>query len=343
MRQKEAQMTTIDADAHVIETERTWEYMQPGEEPLMPKALTQGGVDYWLIDDRLFLRRRNFGHEAPVESQELRDVSARLRHMDELEVDVQVIYPTLCLIPLTRRPDVELAINRSYNRWMADAWAQGGGRLRWAAVVPWLSIDEAVAETRWAKEHGACAVFIRGLEAERTPSDPYFFPLYAEAERLNLPLCLHAANASFDRQELYVNDLMSKFKLPVVGAFHEMVAGGVTDRFPNLRFGFIEATAQWVPWAVIFTNQILERQKRAIPDKVMRAHRLYVTCELIDDLDYVLRYAGEDNLLIGTDYGHADTTAVLQALQRLKGQEERVSPTAIRKILDDNPRALYAL
>ena len=336
-------MTTIDADAHVIETECTWEYGQPGEEKLMPRALTQGGVDYWVIDDRLFLRRRNFGHETPVESQELRDVSARLRHMDELEIDVQVIYPTLCLIPLTRRADVELAINRSYNRWMADVWSQGNGRLRWAAVVPWLSIDEAVAETRWAKEHGACAVFIRGLEADRTPSDPYFFPVYAEAERLDLPLCLHAANASFGRQELYVNDLMSKFKLPVVGAFHEIVAAGLTEQFPRLRFGFIEATAQWVPWAVLFTKQILAREKRPIPENLMAAHRLYVTCELIDDLEYILRSAGEDNLLIGTDYGHADTTAVLEALQQLDRQEDRVSRTAIQKILEANPRALYAL
>jgi predicted TIM-barrel fold metal-dependent hydrolase len=336
-------VTTIDADAHVIETEHTWEYGEPSEEKLMPKALTQGGVDYWLIDDRLFLRRRNFGHNTPVASQELRDVSARLRHMDELEIDVQVIYPTLGLIPLTKRPDVELAMDRSYNRWMADIWSQGNGRVRWAAVVPWLSIDEAVAETRWAKEHGACAVFIRGLEAERTPSDPYFFPVYAEAERLNLPLCLHAGNASFARHDLYVSDLMSKFKLPVAGAFHEIVAARISERFPRLRFGFIEATAQWVPWAITFTNQILEREKRPIPDKLMVDHRLYVTCELIDDLDYVLRYAGEDNLLIGTDYGHADTSAVLEALQHLMRQEERVSPTAIQKILDDNPRALYAL
>jgi predicted TIM-barrel fold metal-dependent hydrolase len=336
-------MTTIDADAHVIETERTWEYMEPGEERLMPKAITQGGVDYWVIDDRLFLRRRNYGHEAPVESQELRDVGARLRHMDELQVDYQVIYPTLCLIPLTKRPDVELAINRSYNRWMADVWSQGGGRIRWAAAVPWLSIDEAVAETRWAKENGACAVFIRGLECDRVPSDPYFFPVYAEAERLNLPLCLHAANASFARQELYVNDLMSKFKLPVAGAFHEIVAARISEKFPRLRFGFIEATAQWVPWAITFTNQVLDREKRPIPDKLMREHRLYVTTELIDDLPYILKYAGQDNLLIGTDYGHADTSAVLEALRHLKRQEDRVDPAAIEKILDDNPRALYAL
>ncbi|MBI2991762.1 MAG: amidohydrolase family protein, partial [Deltaproteobacteria bacterium] len=57
---------------------------------------------------------------------------------------------------------------------------------------------------------------------------------------------------------------------------------------------------------------------------------------------YVLNYAGEDNLVIGSDYGHADTASELEALRNLKRQGE-VSPGVINKILDDNPRALYGL
>jgi len=42
-----------------------------------------------------------------MESRELRDPSARLKHMDELGVDVQVIFPTMFIIPLTARPEIE--------------------------------------------------------------------------------------------------------------------------------------------------------------------------------------------------------------------------------------------
>ena len=37
----------------------------------------------------------------------------------------------------------------------------------------------------------AMAVFFRGMEDERVPDDPYFFPLYQEAEALDMSICIH--------------------------------------------------------------------------------------------------------------------------------------------------------
>ena len=57
---------------------------------------------------------------------------------------------------------------------MADIWSHSHGRLPWAAVLPLRSIDESLEEMRVAREHGACAVFSRGLECgDRMLSDPY--------------------------------------------------------------------------------------------------------------------------------------------------------------------------
>jgi predicted TIM-barrel fold metal-dependent hydrolase len=69
---------------------------------------------------------------------------------------------------------------------------------------------------------------------------------------------------------------------------------------------------------------------------------MYVTCQTNDDLPFVLKYAGEDNLIIGSDYGHADTSAELDALRNLH-ETTPVSPEVIKKILEDNPKALYGL
>jgi predicted TIM-barrel fold metal-dependent hydrolase len=46
--------------------------------------------------------------------------------------------------------------------------------------------------------------------------------------------------------------------------------------------------------------------------------------------------------MMGTDYGHADTSSEIEALQRLKDQPG-VSEAIANKILGDNPRRLYAL
>lgn len=58
--------------------------------------------------------------------------------------------------------------------------------------------------------------------------------------------------------------------------------------------------------------------------------------------DAVISYAGEDNLVIGTDYGHGDTSSELNAISTFKAMEG-LSDVTKRKILWDNPKALYGL
>ena len=75
---------------------------------------------------------------------------------------------------------------------------------------------------------------------------------------------------------------------------------------------------------------------------VLRKNRIYVACQTDDDLPYVLKYSGEDQLVIGTDYGHNDTSSEILALRKLK-EDGTVPPETVNKILDDNARALYGL
>lgn len=341
-------MPTIDADAHVLETERTWDYMSESEREFRPQIVAtpdaeETGGECWLIDGRLHPKARNVGQDTPKESREMEDIAARIKHMDELAIDVQVLYPTVFLRPFTNRAEVELALCRGYNRWLADIWKQGKGRLRWVAVLPLLSMDKALAEARFAKEKGACGIFIRGLEGERRLSDPYFFPLYEEASRLDMPVCVHSATGSFTVHDFFIRECgFSKFKLAVVGAFHSLIFDGIPEMFPKLRLGFIEVSAQWVPYAIHDLARRFERRGKTLKKNLLPESRIYVACQTDDDLPYVLKYAGEDNLVIGSDYGHADTSSELEALRRLKEQGE-LSPAAIRKILDGNPRALYRL
>ena len=74
----------------------------------------------------------------------------------------------------------------------------------------------------------------------------------------------------------------------------------------------------------------------------MRRNRFYAACQTEEDLLHILQYAGEDHIVISSDYGHADTSSQLEALRVLHGNEA-VSPEARRKIVDDNARALYGI
>src|SRR6185503_2330581 len=92
------------------------------------------------------------------------DPMARVRHMDEMGTDVQVIYPTVMLVGITSNSDVEVALKRSYNRWLADRCSQTNGRLRWVCVPPLTNIGKAIEEVKFAKENGACGILKKGDE-----------------------------------------------------------------------------------------------------------------------------------------------------------------------------------
>ena len=342
-------MAVIDSDAHVLETERTWDYMLESERDLRPRIVAtpndpSSGGESWFIDGIYQGKARNVGHDTAKEAREMDDISARLKHMDELGIDVQVLYPTIFLRPFTRRPELELAITRSYNRWLVDIWKRAPERLRWTAVLPLLSMDKALEEARFAKENGACGIFMRGLEGDKRLSDAHFFPLYEEAGRLDLPICVHSATGSFAVHDFFLDECgFSKFKLAVVSSFHTLIFNNIPDKFPRTKFAFIEVSSQWVPYAIHDFARRRERSGTKVDkSQVLRKNRIYVACQTDDDLPYVLKYAGDDHLVIGTDYGHNDTSSEILALRKLK-EDGAVAPKIVNKILDDNARALYGL
>jgi len=341
-------MLSIDADAHVIESERTWDYLEGNDRRYRPVPITvempTGNTrNFWIIGGRLIGGRDNIGKDTSKESREMADIERRLKHMDEIGTGIQVLYPTLFLRPVTDQPEIELALCRSYNRWLADIWSKARERLRWAVQLPLLSMDKALEELRWSRENGACAVFMRGLETHHTLHDPYFFPLYEEASRLNLPIGIHSGIGNFSVNEAFDEEPFRVAKLVVIGAFHSMVLRGIPQRFPKLRIGAIEVSAQWVPYLIHDLNLRFPKLhgKEPMPD-VMRSGQLFVACQTDDDLSYVLKYAGEDSLMVGSDYGHADNASELLALKRLKEHGD-VDPQVIDKILFTNPARFYGL
>ncbi len=336
-------MPTIDADAHVIECDETWKYIQ--DEKLRPFIISPGGgrPQNWLVDGRVFHRGVNFDRNLRIDICEMRDIQGRLKHMDELEIDVQVLYPSLFLRPLTAKVEVENAICRSYNQWLIDICARSEGRLEWIAVIPMIDGASAVAEVEFARANGACGIFMRGLVDDKRLSHPHFFPIYAAAEKAELPICVHASTGNFDWVQMFDGESgFMRFKAPVLSAFHAIVHDGVPKRFPGLKFAFIEVRAQWIPYMAIEIARRLDRADNSVARNLIRDNHVYATCQTDDDLPQVLKYSGEDNLVIGSDYGHNDTSSEIEALRTLKAKGE-VEPRIIDKILYDNAKALYGL
>src|SRR5215218_8876539 len=186
-------MAIIDADAHVVESEKTWTYMTGADAKYRPQTVMITGPDgsereHWAIDGRLISKGPISVDEMTRAEREMDDLPGRLSHMDELGTDIQVLYPTIFLGPVTQKPEVEAALYRGYNRWLADIWQQTNNRMRWAVMLPYMSPDAAMDELGFGLDNGACGAFIRGIDADRQPSDPYFFPIYSAAQEANIPV-----------------------------------------------------------------------------------------------------------------------------------------------------------
>ena len=353
----------IDADTHVIESQETFSYMLESEKKLSPMILSQtwgpqlhahdGNVrrEFWAIDGRLQARHRNVNNaETTADQRECKDISGRLKQMDGMGVDVQILYPTLFNSALTQKPDLYFALARSYNRWLADVWHKSGGRLRYVAIPPILSMDKVRDEFSFCKDNGASGIFMVGLECDLEIDDPYFFPLWKAASDLDLAVCFHSGNHSLSFGDIYSRNRFMTFRSTGIGAFHTLVMNNIPAKFPLVRWAFIEFSASWIPY--VFNNLELNYRKKGdfetraddawSAKDLLKTNRMYTTCQITDDLPYILGIAGEDNLVIGTDYGHNDAATEIEAMGKLR-KEDRVGTRAVDKILDANARALYGL
>jgi uncharacterized protein len=378
----------IDADTHVVESEAIWSFIDGDMAHRKPLPIvhtdpaTGERRNRWVIDGVMVPKPDGKGGQnlqtPPLDPEEaegrpwltraLLDIKARLEDVDQMGVDVQVIFPTLFIAHLTWDPALDVALARAYNRFMADAHAKAPARLRWVAVMPFHDIDACIDELGWCKDHGAVGFMARGIEGDRSLAEPYFFPLYAEASRLNMPMCIHTGPGCPALSDVIDNRIGGSFPgvrmLPLM-AFQNLVTNRISERFPDLRIGFIETGASWVPYCLHYVERDWRRKRRLdaphLGPQLFRDYRIFVACESDEDIPYLTSYIGEDNLVSGSDYGHhfgqlptlepisftnrllgGDPSADVALIGELRARED-LTPELLDKMLVQNPGRFYGI
>ena len=373
-------MRVIDADGHVEENPATFsdKYFDPALRSQRPRVIGMDGLAYWMIDEQLYPRRvgrgcHNLGtpvsydgkptkHAArkadSLESMELTDLSARLSIMDEEDIAVQVLYPTLFLAyPLSSNPALLTAMCSSYNRWLGDRLG-GHDRLKWVGVVNLDDISAAVGQVREAKRLGAAGIMVLGTAGDRLLDDPALFPFYEAVSEAQLPLAVHVGWACPSINNLFTHIYPSgviAFLMPVLMGFVSLISGGVLDRFPNLRVVFLEAGCLWIHFMLDRLEHRFKHSSKNLahvvsetaprealpPMEYIRSGNLYFSAEIEDALlPQVLDLVGEGQIVFGSDMPHGDRErfAARSLLQR-----NDIGEAAKAKILLKNPVSLYGL
>src|SRR5437870_6256964 len=199
-----------DSDMHVIEPADLWiNYIEPQFKARAPVGLTEVPRDVAIEWEgkripnrtplsRQMLRVTQTAQADRYEHAERRgyDAVSQLEAMEREGLDVAVLFPSRGLFALAvdgMDRDLAAAIARAYNDWLAQFCAEDPERLLGAAMLPPHDVAAAVAEARrMATEFGFKATFMRPNPINgRYWHHASYDPLWAELERLGVPICFH--------------------------------------------------------------------------------------------------------------------------------------------------------
>jgi predicted TIM-barrel fold metal-dependent hydrolase len=186
-------------------------------------------------------RSEKLGHDIAKEIDDLGE--SRLKQMDANGIDVQVLSFNA---PVAHgfTGDEAIAMAKSLNDRVGAAIKAHPARFAGFAALP-MNAPEAAADEleRCVKDHRFAGAMIHGHSDGRFLDDKSFWPIFARAEQLNVPIFLHPALPNPDVMKGYFQgfeDLIARpgwgFAVDTSIHFLRVLFAGVFDAFPKLQF-----------------------------------------------------------------------------------------------------------
>jgi predicted TIM-barrel fold metal-dependent hydrolase len=287
------------------------------------------------------------------------DPKLRLADMDSEKIEVAVLFGAGLAGTIPALEDAGLAVElaRARNAWLAREYcAADPQRIKGTAALAQQDIDACVDELRrTVTQFGFVGASLLPNVKGRHLGDAHYFPLYAEAERLNVPICVHmflgrygSDAAGTERVDKFFYSHLFGHPFEQMIALSVIVGEGVLDRFPKLRFVFLESGCGWVPYWLnrmdeheeVLGVQLPQLGER--PSQLLERGQLYFSCEADEaELAHVVDVIGDDWIVFASDYSHFDS--------RFPGAAEpianhsKLGDATKQKILRHNARRLYPL
>lgn len=370
-----------DSDAHVMMSPRMWQDLPAGMCHRRPRAVSVADDDglggwnsAWFIEDQITPRHWGPGSQPantpastdgafsgndllslpiPLGSRDLSDPELRVQDLNRLHIDTSVMYPSTLYARMTDDPELEAALYRSYNRYVGKACQHNPKRLKWGGLIPFRDPVQACQAIHEMRQLGASAAVCFGTVGDRLLSDVAFSPVLDELARVDLPLSIHFGMSYPPYRELSRTTFSGQFigmTLPVFLALYGVIGGGLADRHPDQKFGFLEFSSEWLLYALprmeLFRKQALRRGHPLPTDmpqrevtEYFRSGNLFVTCEGEDAfLGQEIELIGEDRLMYASDMPHPELReeAAEEILERAD-----ITPQQKRKLLCDNVTRYY--
>jgi len=195
----------------------------------------------------------------------LYDPAERVKAQDADSVDAEILYPTPTLwdaLKLVDDDELKLACARTYNDWLAQFCSHSPDRFFGVAKIPTTSVEDAIAELQRATGE----LGLKGALLDAYPSgssvggNPADDPFWEAANDLQIPVSFHYGVGAGAVTEP-PGGIAPGLKPPMADAVLPLVAGGVFDRFPDVKVVLAHADAGWALHWMEFFDINYVRQK----------------------------------------------------------------------------------
>jgi uncharacterized protein len=295
------------------------------------------------------------------------DPAARVGEIVEDQIDAEVIFNGVGTvwngIKLCPDPDLALACYKVYNDWIAEFQAYAPDRFICNGTLPTTGLEDAIRELHRCAELGLRTVQLEsypsGSFTEPSPEDDRF---WAAAVELGMPINVHTqfffpygdlgskitaegVPTARDRARRLGVDIQAG-SFPVI--LWRMIASGVFERFPELKFVGTEVHTGWVPYYLErFDSSVLRNRREwnlpLLPSEYFRRNVSVVY--IVDEVGAYNRYdIGVANIMWGPDFPHSSSAwPVDYELGREILERAGSSDSEIERIMWKNAADIYRL
>ncbi|HTU84811.1 MAG TPA: amidohydrolase family protein [Solirubrobacteraceae bacterium] len=237
------------------------------------------------------------------------------RRLEELErsgVDAEVVSPMPPLLDYALSGPDGLDLSRRVNEFVASLCAADPGRLMGMGMVPMQAPSLATAELARVRDAGLVAVEIASNVLGRALHGEDYEEFWSEAERLEMPVFIHAMPADFGER-------LPPGLIPIAAfavgadallACAGIITSGLAERHPRLRLAFSHGAGGFpmmLPRAMTFWGKTWNEEPSSEGEGISPAEltrRFYYDGLVFDRraLRFLIDLVGHTQVLVGSDF-----------------------------------------
>jgi aminocarboxymuconate-semialdehyde decarboxylase len=263
------------------------------------------------------------------------DVSARIKSLDDMQIDLQAISPSPILLFYWEEATVAAHFSRKQNEAIYAVVRKHPDRFVGFGSVPLQSVADSIAIAEESKSMGLKGLEIGNAVGDKPLDDPSFIPFFEAAQELELLLFVHPLEGGLDADDplspMLGNVLQFTFRTTMM--IERMILTGMFEKYPNLRLCLSHGGGllAFNIWRLDHSYGLRPELKHVVPRKPSEyLKRIYFDSIVhsVSALQYLVRVVGADRVVVGTDYpmamGDFDPVRKIKDLNLADGAREQI-------------------